>query len=347
MKQTGEKLRQSREEKGISLEEVVIATKIKMSTLKAMEEGDTKKLPSKTFIRGFVQSYAKYLNADEEDILETFYQEMGSTVDIPNNVKATTEMDNRDDSNAMKFANSTRHPLIKIFFAIGAFILVVLIYFVSTTIDKYQEEKQLVKPTQEEAANIEPLVEEEEVAEIVEPENEELAETAKKEEPPTELKPEPKPEKKAEPVKEEVKKEVPENDSVAEDVKEEAPKNEIKPVPVEKKQEEVKETVTEEPKEEAKPEADENTIIPKKVEASFIPQEVIIEALDGVEVEFKTDSGDWVEIDLKPEQIHTIKGKNNIDLRVSDGGAVNIIYNGKDQGVPGTLGSNIELKYPK
>ena len=197
MKQTGEKLRQSREEKGISLEEVVIATKIKMSTLKAMEEGDTKKLPSKTFIRGFVQSYAKYLNADEEDILETFYQEMGSTVDIPNNVKATTEMDNRDDSNAMKFANSTRHPLIKIFFAIGAFILVVLIYFVSTTIDKYQEEKQLVKPTQEEAANIEPLVEEEEVAEIVEPENEELAETAKKEEPPTELKPEPKPEKKA------------------------------------------------------------------------------------------------------------------------------------------------------
>ena len=53
-----------------------------------------------------------------------------------------------------------------------------------------------------------------------------------------------------------------------------------------------------------------------------------------------------MDIELKPEQIHTIKGRNTVELKISDGGAVNIIHNGKVNGVPGTLGSAINLKFP-
>ena len=346
---------------------MVLATKIKLSSLRAIEEGDESKLPSKTFIRGFVQSYAKYLEADEDEIMECFQSEMGSTIDMPRKTENFKEPDSTDQA-AMKFANSTRHPLIKVFVGVGAVVLLSLIYFVSSTIDKYQEEKQLVQPTLEEAQNIVPLESESTQAsdesapseeETTEQDNkneetETKAETVAKTESKTEEKeskpapevqaekketvveekepaPQPEPAEKVEEKKEEVK--------VAEK-KPEVKKEEVKPV--EKKVEKLAEEKRVEEKED-------NTekVTPKKVSASFVPQEIIIEALDEVELEFKTDTGSWVEITLKPEQIHTIKGRNTIALKLSNGGAVNIIHNGKDRGVPGTLGSEIELKYPQ
>jgi cytoskeleton protein RodZ len=367
MKETGQRLKSLREEKGVSLEEVVLATKIKLSSLRAIEEGDQSKLPSKTFIRGFVQSYAKYLEADEDEIMELFQNEMGSTIDMPRKNENFKEADSTDQA-AMKFANSSRHPLIKVFVGVGAVVLLTLIYFVSSTIDKYQEEKQLVKPTQEEAQNIVPL--ETESTQATEDSNEENnqeadtsapideavaekeegAESDKKEDvaPVAETKQETKPVEKAEevakkpePVKEEPK--IAEKKTeIVKEVKVEEKKPEIKK-PEEKKAEEVVETK----KVEEKKEDDTEKVTPKKVSASFVPQEIIIEALDEVELEFKTDTGSWVEITLKPEQIHTIKGRNTIALKLSNGGAVNIIHNGKDRGVPGTLGSEIELKYPQ
>lgn len=346
MKETGEKLKQIRETKNISLEEVVLATKIKMSTLRAIEEGDTKQLPSKTFIRGFVQSYAKYLSTDEAEILDLFYSEMGSTVDIPKNseepIRSTTT-----DKNAMKFANSTRHPLIKVFVGVGGLVLIGMIYIINSTIDKYQEEKQLVKPTQVEAANIVPLESEETVVEPVEAEiktdetvttaiknpDDKASEAAKVESTDSKLT-----EKVQTPKKEEIVK-------VVEKKKEEV----VAVAPVEKEKVAEKKTVekVEEKKKEEKPIEQPKKITPKLVKAQYIPQEIIIEALDKLELEFKADDGSWVEIELQPEQIHTIKGRKEIRLKLEDGGAANIIYNGKDMGVPGTLGSELEIKFPK
>lgn len=350
MKETGERLKQIREDKGISLEEVVLATKIKMSTLRAMEEGDTKQLPSKTFIRGFVQSYARYLHANESDILDVFYNEMGSTIEIPKNVK--DEEASASNQDAMKFANSTRHPLIKIFVGVGAFALIGLIYVINSTIDKYQEEKQLVKPTQEEAANIIPLENEntevtaetqkpaenkEEVKVATTDEKKETATTEeKKEEIKTEVVEAPKEEKPAEKVEPKVEKKKEKLEAKVEEPKPVAPKKEKeevvadKPKPAEEKKEEPKEKVK-----------------PKVVKASFIPQEVIIEALDKVELEFKADNGSWVDIELQPEQIHTIKGRKEVRIKVEDGGAINLIHNGKVMGVPGSLGDELEMKFPR
>ena len=79
MKITGQILKENRERKSISISEVAIATKINVKTLQAMEDGDVENLPPKTFLRGFVRSYAGYLGLDIDPIMNTFQDEMGST----------------------------------------------------------------------------------------------------------------------------------------------------------------------------------------------------------------------------------------------------------------------------
>ena len=60
MKIVGEYLKKHREAKNISLEQAALVTKISASTLKAIEEANTKKLPSKSYLRGFVFSYGQF-----------------------------------------------------------------------------------------------------------------------------------------------------------------------------------------------------------------------------------------------------------------------------------------------
>ena len=64
MKKTGELLKKVREDKGLSLHEIGLSLKINAKILKQIEDGEKDNLPAKTFLRGFVQSYANYLKLD-------------------------------------------------------------------------------------------------------------------------------------------------------------------------------------------------------------------------------------------------------------------------------------------
>lgn len=57
----GAMLRDTRLERGVSLEEVAQATKISKSQLAAIESGDASRLPAPVYVRGFVRVYADYL----------------------------------------------------------------------------------------------------------------------------------------------------------------------------------------------------------------------------------------------------------------------------------------------
>lgn len=61
---------------------------------------------------------------------------------------------------------------------------------------------------------------------------------------------------------------------------------------------------------------------------------------------YRIDNGSFKTIKLAPEQVHTFKATQLLNIDVSDGGAVNVIYNGVDKGQPGGLGQPIKLKYP-
>ncbi len=68
----GEKLRQAREERGISISEVSEQTRISSLYLAAIEDDNYKTLPGGIFNKGFVKSYAKFIGFDEQEALQDY-----------------------------------------------------------------------------------------------------------------------------------------------------------------------------------------------------------------------------------------------------------------------------------
>ncbi len=66
----GELLKSKREEKGLNLKTISQQTKIHMGLLEHLENNELAKLPSKTYVRGFVKSAAKILGIKQEVALE-------------------------------------------------------------------------------------------------------------------------------------------------------------------------------------------------------------------------------------------------------------------------------------
>ncbi len=75
MVHVGERLLEKRIEKGLAIDEVSKATKIRSSFLIAIEKGEYKKLPSGTYAHGFVRNYARFLGLPEKEILAIFKRE--------------------------------------------------------------------------------------------------------------------------------------------------------------------------------------------------------------------------------------------------------------------------------
>jgi cytoskeletal protein RodZ len=68
----GEKLRQAREERGISISEVAEQTRISPMYLELIENDNYKPLPGGIFNKGFVKAYAKYVGIDEQEALQDY-----------------------------------------------------------------------------------------------------------------------------------------------------------------------------------------------------------------------------------------------------------------------------------
>ena len=65
----GRYLKREREIRNISLREVSKNTKVKEHLLRAIEEDQYTSLPSPTYVKGFLLSYAKYIGLDPNDVL--------------------------------------------------------------------------------------------------------------------------------------------------------------------------------------------------------------------------------------------------------------------------------------
>jgi cytoskeleton protein RodZ len=68
----GEKLRQAREERGISISEVSEQTRISSLYLESIENDDYRPLPGGIFNKGFVKSFARYVGIDEQEALQDY-----------------------------------------------------------------------------------------------------------------------------------------------------------------------------------------------------------------------------------------------------------------------------------
>ena len=66
MPTAGARLREAREQAGLTLHDVAEQTKIQRWILTAIEEGDLSRVPGGVFIRGYVTSYARAVGLDDE-----------------------------------------------------------------------------------------------------------------------------------------------------------------------------------------------------------------------------------------------------------------------------------------
>lgn len=83
MKITGEMLKNERINKNLSLQDVATSLKLNSKMVASIEAGDMDALPAKTFVRGFVKSYAQLLKLDPDVVLRQFQEEMGTTSPLP------------------------------------------------------------------------------------------------------------------------------------------------------------------------------------------------------------------------------------------------------------------------
>lgn len=318
MKEIGQFLKQTRESLNISLEEVSVSTKISIKLLQALEEGDVEKLPAKTFVRGFIQSYAKYLGLDVKEVMTKFQDTMGPT--NPNSPIALPET-----TDVEKNLPGSGRSIIKV----AAIILTLIGIFVVHRIIVIREEEMKsgeinvitgsdtplnIKPAVTPSPNVD--------AQSSPSPNEKTAAAAGNSSPAAQASPQ----ASASP----------------------SPKASASPSPSPSPSASPKAS----PKPSASPKASPQAVAsPVAVAAASpvaeVPQQVIVEALDAVTITVTIDSKPSQEIKMTADQIMTFKAKGKIKISTPNGGAISVIQNGFDWGVPGNLGQPKVMVFPK
>ena len=83
MRTVGQTLRETRESKLLTLEDVERQTKIRVELLYALERNDYDKLPPATFVQGFIKNYGRFLQLDTEKLLALFRRDYEAKKHMP------------------------------------------------------------------------------------------------------------------------------------------------------------------------------------------------------------------------------------------------------------------------
>lgn len=117
MRTVGQILKEEREKKLYTLDEIEKATKIRKELLEALEAGQYFKLPPPTFVQGFIRNYGKFLKLDPEKLLAIFRREFSEGKHPP---RILETFSNPVDKKRFKLTPSR---------ALGGVILILIIMF--------------------------------------------------------------------------------------------------------------------------------------------------------------------------------------------------------------------------
>lgn len=372
MSKLGQFLKNEREKKGLSLHEIGLSLKINPKILSALEDGQKDALPAKTFLRGFVKSYAQYLRLSTDEALRLFNDEYGTKPEEPRAPLTGSPGEAEpppvvvikprpsDESSGSQKQN-------KIFLIGGGILLFILVVFVAKMVDKYQKERvtrplpieTIAAPTEET-----PPVPAPEGGEPVVATDATTGETlmtpatgaaivGATSSPTPAIAPTPAatpaPVATATPAPTATPKLIATPTPTPKPVPTPSPKPVAIPSPTPNPTPTPKPTATPKPSPTATPTTAPTASPTPSPEATpeVRPTEVIIEALNKVSVKYTLGDGRSQTIELGADKLHTIRSKGTIVLELSDGGAVNLIVNGRDRGVPGSIGQPLKLNLPK
>ena len=130
MKNIGLKLKEKREENGLSIEEVAEDLKMRPSQITNIEEGKKDDFKDIFYLKYFIRDYAKYLGLDSEKIIDEFNEYLfDETSKIPIDIIEQAKKEKKEDTEELsspytkKEKNKIKIPKI----IIGLFILIILI----------------------------------------------------------------------------------------------------------------------------------------------------------------------------------------------------------------------------
>ncbi|HEV2053957.1 MAG TPA: RodZ domain-containing protein [Methylomirabilota bacterium] len=89
MSSLGIRLRELREAKGVSLDNIARSTRVGRGHLEALESDRLDELPSPVFVKGFIRAYCEFLDASPDEALGLYREAAGKTVK-PERVQSAT-----------------------------------------------------------------------------------------------------------------------------------------------------------------------------------------------------------------------------------------------------------------
>lgn len=134
MKNIGLKLKDKREENGLSIEEVAEDLKMRSSQISSIEEGKTEDFKDVFYLKYFIRDYAKYLGLDSERILDEFNEylfDMTSKIPIELIKEAKKDKNENNDTISPYTKESSKIKVPKIIIGLAAIVILIVVgYFI-------------------------------------------------------------------------------------------------------------------------------------------------------------------------------------------------------------------------
>ena len=135
MKDIGLKLKEKREENGVSVEEAAEDLKMRPSQIISLEEGKKDDFKDVVFLKYFIRDYAKYLGLDGEKMVDEFNEflfDFTSKIPVDEIEKAKNENINKKDVVSPYTNVNKNNKKLGIIIGVVLFVIIVLIvsYFV-------------------------------------------------------------------------------------------------------------------------------------------------------------------------------------------------------------------------
>ncbi|KZO01730.1 helix-turn-helix domain-containing protein [Pseudobacillus badius] len=154
MTELGNRLKEAREAKGLSLADVQEMTKIQKRYLQGIEEGNYDMMPGKFYVRAFIKQYAEAVGLDAEQLFEEYKSEIPSSYEdeIPQRATKVENVRTTVPAEPSKFLEYLPKMLVTAF-VIGALVLVWFLIPKSDSNDKAVKEETVVEQPKEQTDN--------------------------------------------------------------------------------------------------------------------------------------------------------------------------------------------------
>lgn len=123
MEGLGQKLKEARESRGLTLRDVEEATKIRKKYLQALENENFDVIPGRTYAKGFLKNYSKFLDLDTQEMLEGFEEALSKSFKDSDFTPITTDVS--DASPSLKQGR---------LFKFGLVVAAILVLFISSSL---------------------------------------------------------------------------------------------------------------------------------------------------------------------------------------------------------------------